>query len=195
MTRPHLIAKLILAAVGVNLLMHSLGGIGSAVVMLSQKDLLPEAFAIRVFIIAAKSAITFAVSLILLFRSDGLVRIIAGPDADECAKVDERWTIAGLRMTACFCGLLILYRRIDLLFYYIPAFINGSGVFSYTILERQSSRISSTRALIIILAEIAEWILGIYLIFGAPHYVRRQIQAITIEQQPKNSGVDKDEQE
>ena len=195
MTRPHLIAKLILAAVGVNLLMHSLNGIGSAVVMLSQKDLLPEAFPIRMSITVAKSIITFALSLILLFWSDGLVRIIAGPDADECAKVNIQWIIAGLRMTACFYALLILYHRIDLIFYYIPAFINGTGIFSYMTLERQSSRISSTKALVIILAEITVWIIGIYLIFGAASLCAWQMRAVTIKQQPQNSGVDKNEQE
>ena len=194
MTRPHLVAKLILAAIGVHLLTLSIGGIGSAVCILSQKYLLPEAFTIRMSITIAESIITFAVSLILLFWSDGLVRLIAGPDTNECAKVDGHWIIAGLRITTCFCGLLILYHHIDLLFYYIPALINGSGIFSYMTLERQLSRISSTKALVIILAEIAEWILGIYLIFGAPHYVRWQLRAITIEQQTKNSGVDKNEQ-
>jgi hypothetical protein len=194
MTRPHLITKLILAAMGVHFLMQCLGGIGSAAIMLSQ-NYLPETFAIRMLITTAKSVITFAVSMILLFRSDGLVRIIVGPDADDCAKVDERWVIAGLRMTACFCGLLILYRRIDPLFYYIPAFItNGSSILSYMTFEGQSSMIS-TKALVIIPMEITRWIITIYLIFGAPHYVRLQMRAITIEQQIKNGGVNKNEQE
>jgi hypothetical protein len=194
MTRPHLIAKLIFAAIGVHFLMQSLGGIGSAAIMLSQ-NYLPETFAIRIAITAAKSVITFAVSMILLFRSDGLVRLIAGPDADECAKVDGRWVIAGLRMTACFCGFLILYRRIDLLFYYIPAFINnGSSILSYMTFEGQSSKIS-TKALVIIPMETTRWIILTYLIFGAPHYVRLQMRAIRMEQQIQNSGADKNEQE
>ncbi|HEY5504115.1 MAG TPA: hypothetical protein VIK28_03085 [Sedimentisphaerales bacterium] len=180
MTRPHLIAKLILAAMGIGFLMQCLGGIGSAAIMLSQ-NYLPEAFAIRMTIIAAKSVITFAVSLILLFRSDGLVRIIAGPDTDECEKVSSRWIIAGFRMTACFCGLLIIYHRIYLLSYYIPIIIKGPNISSYMTLQGQTSQFS-VKILAGLIAETAQWIIAIYLIFGAPHYVRRQMQVIAVKQ-------------
>jgi hypothetical protein len=175
MTRPHLIAKLIFTAIGIHFLMQCFGGIAEAVIMLSQNT-----FTIRMSIIAAKSVITFAVSLILLFRSDGLVRLIAGPDANECEKVDERWIIAGLRLVACFFGLLFLYHRIEFLFYYIFAFTTDPGILSYMKFEGQPSNLSN-KTLVIILMEIARWIITIYLIFGAPHYVRRQMQAITIE--------------
>jgi hypothetical protein len=159
-----------------------------------KSKLSPETFAIKISIIAAKSVITFAISLILLFWSDGLVRIIAGPDTDECAKVDKLWIIADLRLAACFCGLLILYRRIDFLFYYIPTIIKGPNILSYMTLEGQSSLLS-TKTSVRTLVETAKWIFAIYLIFGAPHYVRRQLRAITIEQQTKNRGADKNEQE
>lgn|GEM_PF-3394774 len=180
MTRPHLIAKLIFAAMGIYFLLHFLGGIVSSVIMLSQ-NCSPETFAIRMTIIAAKLIITFAVSLILLFWSDGLVRIITGPDADECEQVDSRWVIAGLRLVACFCGLLVLYHRIELLFYYIPTIIKGPNILSYMTLEGQSSLLS-TKTLAITIMEITSWIFAIYLIFGAPHYVRSQMQTITMEQ-------------
>jgi hypothetical protein len=180
MTRPHLIAKLIFAAMGVHFLMQCLSKIVSSAIMLSQ-NYPPETFAIKISIIAAETVITFALSLILLFWSDGLVRLIAGPDTNECAKVDERWVIAGLRITACFCGLLILYRRIDLLFYYIPTIIKGPNILPYMTLQGQSSLLS-TKTLAITLMEITKWIFAIYLIFGAPHYVRRQMRAIAVKQ-------------
>jgi hypothetical protein len=180
MTRPHLIAKLIFAAAGIHFLMQCLGGIGSAAIMLSQ-NYLPETFTIRMSITAAKSVITFAVSMILLFWSDGLVRLIVGPDTNECAKVDERWVIAGLRITACFCGLLILYRRIDLLFYYIPTIINGPNILSYITLEGQTSQVSA-KTLAAILVEIIKWIIAIYLIFGASHYVNWQLRSAAVKQ-------------
>ena len=173
MTRPHLIAKLIFTAVGISFLMQCFGGIVSTAIMLSQNT-----FTIRMSIIAAKSAITLAVSLILLFRSDGLVISIAGPDANECEKVDERWIIAGLQLVTCFCGLLFLYRRIEFLFYYIFAFTNNPDILSHMKFEGQPSNFSIE---VIILMEITRWIFAIYLIFGAPHYVRRQMQAITME--------------
>lgn len=180
MTRPHLIAKLILAAMGIRFLMESLGGIASSVVTLSQ-NYPQEIFAIRMSIIAAKSVITFVLSLILLFRSDGLVRMIAGPDTNECEKVSSRWIITGFRITACFCGLLIIYHRIKLLFYYIPAIINGPNILSYMTLEGQSSLLS-TKTSAGIIVETAKWIIAIYLILGAPYYVRRQMRTIAVKQ-------------
>ncbi|MGD0596973.1 MAG: hypothetical protein ABSA64_05560 [Sedimentisphaerales bacterium] len=186
MTRPHLIAKLIFAAMGVHFLMQPLGRIASSVIMLSQ-NCPPETFATKISIIAAESVITFVISLILLFWSDGLVRIIAGPDTDECAKVDECWVIAGLRLAACFCGLLIIYHRIELLFYYIPAIINGPNILSYMTLEGQSSLLS-TKTSVGILVETAKWIFAIYLILGAPHYVRRQMRVLAVKEHNQTSG-------
>jgi hypothetical protein len=108
MTRPHLIAKLILAAMGVYFLMHFLSGIVSIVVT-SRQNYPPETLTIKMSLVAAKLIITLALSLILLFRSDWLVNIIAGQTLDQCEKASGRWIIAGFRITACFCGLLIIY--------------------------------------------------------------------------------------
>jgi hypothetical protein len=160
--------------------MYFLGGIVSIAVTLRQ-NCPPETLTIRMFIVAAKLIITLALSLILLFRSDWLVRIIAGPDADECTKVDERWIIAGLRLVACFCGLLILYHRIYLLSYYIPMIIKGPNFSSYMTLQGQTSQFS-VKILAGLIAETAQWIIAIYLIFGTPHYVRRQMRAIAVNQ-------------
>ena len=179
MTRPHLIAKLILAAMGVYLLMHFLGGVSSAVVQLESKCP-PETFTAKMLVIVIEAVITLVASLILLFWSDGLARMITGPDADQCEKVDAHWIIAWLRITACFCGLLILYPRIERLFFYVPAIIKGPNILSYMTLEGQSSRLSA-QTLARILVEVTKWFFGVYLIFGAPHYVRRQMWAIAVK--------------
>jgi hypothetical protein len=176
MTRPHLIAKLILAAMGVYLLMHFLGGVSSDVVPLELKCP-PETFTARMLVIVVEAVIALVASLILLFRSDGLARMITGPDANQCEKADGRWTIAALRITACFCGLLILYWRIALLIVNVPAIINGPNILSYMTLEGQSSLLSA-QTLARILVEVIKGIFAIYLILGAPHYVRRQMRAI-----------------
>ena len=192
MTRPHLIARLILAAMGVYLLMHSLSEIGSAVVRLNQ-NCPPETFNTRVIIFAVESVVTFILSLILLFRPDGLIRIIAGPDAGLCEKINGSRIIAGLQLTACFCGLLILYPRIERLFYYIPAITKGPNILSYMTLEGQSTVIS-TRMLVGILVETVKWVFAVYLIFGAPHYVRWQMRTIKVKEQNQAGGVEKNEQ-
>jgi RsiW-degrading membrane proteinase PrsW (M82 family) len=154
--------------------MDSLGEIVSIVVT-SHQNYPPETLAIRMFLVTAKLIITFAVSLILLFKSDWLVRILVGPNIDQCEKVSSRWIIAGFRMTACLCGLLILYRRMDLL----PHYINAIA----TVVPESQSLQFSTKLSVGIIEEIIKWLIAIYLIFGAPHYVRRQMRSITVEQQ------------
>ena len=180
MTRPHLIAKLILAAMGIYFLMHFLSGIVSIVVTLHQ-NCQPETLTIRMSIIAAKLIITLALSLILLFQSDWLVRIIVGLNIDQCEKANGRWIITGFRITACFCGLLILYHRIYLLSYYIPIIIKGPNISSYMTLQGQTSQFS-VKILAGLIAETAQWIIAIYLIFGAPHYVRWQVRTSETKQ-------------
>jgi hypothetical protein len=174
------------------LLMHSLGGMGSAVVNFSTKCP-SETLNTKTFIITTQFVITLTLSLILLFRSDGLVRMIAGPDAGRCEKVDCTWIIAGLRLTACFCGLLILCSHIERLFFYIPAIIKGPNILSYMTLEGQSSVISAKR-LAGFLVEVAKLIFAIYLIFGAPHYVRWQMRTIKVKEQNQSGGVEENEQ-
>lgn len=173
MSRPHLIARLIFAAMGVDLLMHSLNIISSAFIR-PQITCPPETSTARILIIAAESIVTLALSLILLFRSDGLAKIIAGPDAGECEKADTRWIIAGLRLTMCLCGILMLYRPISLL---IPAIINSPKSLFDTVLNRQEFPLP-TRTIRLIFTETIKGAFGVYLILGAPHYVRWQMRAI-----------------
>ena len=191
MTRPHLIAKLILATLGVYFLMSALGEIGSAVITLSQ-NYPPSTLSTKLFIITAQFVITLTLSLFFLFRSDGIIRIIAGPDAGQFEKVNDSWIIAGLLMTACLCGLLILYPRIERLFYYIPSIIKGPNILSYMTLEGQSSVIP-IKPTVGFLVEVAKLIFAIYLILGAPHYVNWQMRKL-IKKQIQSAGVKENEQ-
>jgi hypothetical protein len=153
--------------------MHSLSEMGSAVVNFGTKCP-PETFTARMFIITAESVITLAASLILLFWSDWMARIATGPDADQCEKVDDLWVVTGLRLTSCLCGILLLYRPISLL---IPAIINCPNILSYMTLEGQMFQLS-TRVTVITLTETIKGVFAIYLILGAPHYVRWRMRAI-----------------
>lgn len=180
MTRPHLIAKLIFAAMGIYFLMHFLSGIISIVVTL-QQNYPPETLTLRMSIVTARLIITFATSLILLFRSDWLVRIIVGPTIGQCEIASSRWIITGFRITACLCGLLIIYHRIEMLFYYVPTIINGPNILSYMTLGGQTSQVSA-KTLVAILVEIIKWVLAIYLILGASHYVHWQMRRIAVKQ-------------
>ncbi len=180
MTRPHLIAKLILLMAGIHLLMHSLSGIISIVSALHQ-NFVPETLTLRVCIEILKTIVTLVMSLLLLFWSGWLVRILTGQTPDRVEIVSNRWIIAGFRFTVCFCGLLCFYNRILMLFYYVPAIIKGPNALSYTTLQGQTSLISA-KILVGILVEIAAWIITIYLILGAPHYINWQLRSSAVKQ-------------
>jgi hypothetical protein len=182
MTRPYLIAKLILAATGVHLLVRFIGT-GSSIIFRLNSQNHQGSFAISII----GSILLLAASLILLFRHDGLARVIAGPDAGQCEKVDVRWVIAAFRMTACFCGLLLTYSCIVRMFYNIPAIIKGP-ILSYTTLQGQTSQISPI-LLTGVLEGIVYLILAAYLISGAPHYVRWQISKLAINKSSQKEGV------
>jgi hypothetical protein len=173
MTRPHLIARLIFAAMGVDLLMHFLSGIGS-IIITSNIKCPPESFTTKMFIIAAQLVITLIISLILLFWSDGLTKLITGQDADQYEKTDMQSIIKGFRLTMCLCGLLILYQPVSLL---IPAIINGPKTIFDMALNRLEFPLPA-RTLVTVITQTTKGILGIYLIFGAPHYVHWQMRAI-----------------
>jgi hypothetical protein len=186
MTRPQLITKLILAAIGVRLFVWFISIAGSAVFWFDIKS--PSGISSISFIIkAVESGLLLAASLVLLFRSDGLARIIAGPDAGQYEKVDVRWIISAFQMTACLCGLLMIYSCITSLFYYVPSIIKGP-ILSYMTLEGQSSLLSP-RLLAGGCVQIVDCIIAVYLIFGAPHYVRWQMRKLSAEELNHNGEV------
>jgi hypothetical protein len=180
MTRPHLIARLIFAALGVYLLIEFLDYIRDFSLRYGIV-FRPETRISSLLIIAIAGAILLTALLILLFRSDWLVRLTIGPDTTGCEKVDEYQIKTSFRTIACLCGLLILYQPISLLIVNFPTIINGQKILSYMTFEGQSS-LFSAKSLTIPFVELTKGIIGLYLIFGAPHYIRRQIKPAVKEQ-------------
>jgi uncharacterized BrkB/YihY/UPF0761 family membrane protein len=186
MTRPHLIVRLLFGAMGIYLLMRFLNSIYSAANRFMLKCP-QDTFIASITIITATGVVTLAISFILLFKSDGLAKLIAGPDACQCQKIDCAWITAGFRMTACLCGLLILYPRVELLIVNFPAIINGPKTF-FDMVMLGSPKLSIqtlTRAIL----ETAKGIFGLYLVLGAPHYVRWQLRAPKLKKQNEIGGV------
>jgi hypothetical protein len=187
MTRPHLIARLIFAAMGVYLLIEFLDYIRDFSLRYGIV-FRPETRISSLLIIAIAGAILFTASLILLFRSDWLVRLTIGPDTTGCEKVDEYQIKTSFRTIACLCGLLILYQPISLLIVNLPTPITGQKILSYMTFEGQSSLLS-TKTLARILVEVIKGIFAIYLIFGAPHYARWLIRTTKAKEQNQTCGV------
>ncbi len=173
MTRPHLIAKLLLAAAGIDFLIDTITNISSIAFILNL-NYSHENITARIILAIFKFLIFLSLSFILLFRSDGIARIIIGRDTDQFPQVNKKWIIAGFQMAACFCGLIIIYYRINSLFYYIPIIVNGTNTLSYLTIQGQS--LASTRMIAGVISEIIKWIFGLYLIIGAPQYVNWQCE-------------------
>lgn len=186
MTRPHLIAKLILAAMGVYLLMRFMDYIRSFSLWY-RTIVLQDARIPPLLIIAITGVIALVASLILLFWSDWFVRLMTGTDTAGCEKVDEYLITAAFRTIACFCGLLILYTPVSLFIVNIPAIITDPDILSYLTVEGQSS-LFSAKSLTSFFVELTKGIFGLYLIFGAPHYARWQTK-LAVKQQNQTGGV------
>lgn len=172
MTRPHLIAKLIFFAIGVCLVIYILDYIYSFSFNYSAA-IFKKAGISPLFITAAVGIVPLAASLILLFWSERLARLLTDPDAPGCEKVDGYQSTAAFRSIACFCGLLILYTPVSHLIGGIPAVITGPNILSYLTFEGQSSLLSA-KSLTRIFVGLTKGVIGLYLAFGAPHYVRWQ---------------------
>jgi hypothetical protein len=141
------------------------------------------------FFASAESLVLLVASLFLLFCSEGLVKIITGPDSDLCEKVDIRWVAAGFQMTFCFCGLLMIYSCLTRLFYYIPA-IFREPILSYTTLQGQEA-LFLQRSLAGGFETIIDSFIAVYLIFGAPHYIRWQLRKLSAKESNQIIGVEK----
>jgi hypothetical protein len=115
--------------------------------------------------------------MILLFWSDGLTRLVAGTEAEQCETTDARSIIAGFRLTMCLCGILILYQPISLL---IPAIINSPKIFFDAAINRSETPLPA-RTLVMFITQTIRGILGVYLIFVAPHYICWQMRAIPVK--------------
>jgi hypothetical protein len=114
---------------------------------------------------------------VLFYKADWLTERIVG--REEPIRRDISWLPTAFRLACVFCGILFLYRV-------IPAMI--STVQLYLFMQRRGSAVQSPT---ITGSQILAWIilllLGLYLLYGAPHFVRWQVRK-TLEQCSKPQG-------
>lgn len=126
------------------------------------------------------------ITFYLIFNNDSLARKMAGPGEKLNPAAKTLWLSSSLRIAAVFCGLILLsasiptIRNILLVPIRIRPFINE--IFLFDRCPRQ------------LLMPFSEWceiiynflklILAVYLLCGAPHFVRWQFRHCTIRCQP-----------
>ncbi len=167
MNNIHTIAKIVLAALGiyiaVTIIPHAIG----PVVMLFQQELNLSSIALVLF-----SLTMMAISIALLYyffvrKRDWLAQKVVGKVDWYEPATDIHWLAAAFRIICVIAGVLFLYRFLIHIAYYLPI---------QTILQMAWDNKPFARML---KASISWFILlpfGIYLICGAPHFVRWQVK-------------------
>ena len=138
------------------------------------------------------------ITFYLIFNNDSLARKMAGPGDQLNPAAKALWLAASLRVAAVFCGLILLsasiptIRNILLVPIRIGPFINEIFLFD-----------SFPKPLLFpfskwcrIIYNFLKLILAVYLLCGAPHFVRWQFrhsiircQPITQKTEPENSPI------
>ena len=174
MSRMHLIARLVLTALGVQVLILFLDALGIA----SRFRLTgPDLGWLQGLCWAVVWLLLFGLAYWLFFRSEGTAIRMAGPVSEGDQHVDTIWIAAGFRAIFVLCGLLILVSRIETLVRVAAFFPTGPRVLVEMIVYKYVDErfdmpfIYWAEAFV----NFCKGILGIYLILGAPQYVRWQV--------------------
>lgn len=138
------------------------------------------------------------ITFFLIFNNDSLARKMAGP-GDQLNPADEAlWLAASLRVAAVFCGLILLsasipsIRNILLVPIHIRPFINEIFLFD----RYPKPLLMPFSKWCEIIYNFLKIIFAVYLLCGAPHFVRWQFrhsiircQPITQKTEPENSPL------
>jgi len=169
MTKMHLIAKLALTVLGVLVLVESLryirlvGTVGPGWV--------PSLCSLGICLLLSVLACR------LLFWSDAWVERMIGPADEDVPAVSRIRAVGGFRVVLLFCGLLVLSGRIEILIRAAAFITVAPKIIVNMIVYKHVDKVfympvSTWVRLIVNLCKTA---LGIYLVLGAPRFVRWQM--------------------
>jgi hypothetical protein len=170
MTKMHLIAKLALTALGVLVLVESLRYIQLAGAM--GPGWAPSLFCLGIFLLLSFMAYRF------LFWSDASVeRMIDAADEEDAPPVNRIWAVGGFRVVLAFCGLLVLSGAIEFLIRAAAFVTVAPRIIVNMIVHKYVDEVFNmpTWSWLRLIVNLAEAALGIYLVLGAPRFVRWQM--------------------
>ena len=176
MTRMHLFAKLILTTIGISIFATMLDSIELLARTVAGRPLYNEIVFRCVF-----SAVFFIAGFVfiyyLLFHSDNLIKKIVGPTANN-NPVEFIWIITGFHVVFMFCGLLLLRGSVNFLIKASVFIVTSPKILVDMLVYKYVDdmfRLNFYEWIEVILKSCRA-ILGIYLLMGAPHFIRRQIR-------------------
>jgi len=169
MTKMHLIARLALTALGVLVLVESLRYIQLAGAM--GPGWAPSLFCLGIFLLLSFLACRF------LFWSDAWVERMIGPADEDISPVSRIWAVGGFRVVLVFCGLLILSGGFEILIKTAAFIVVAPKIIVNMIVYKYVDEVfyMPARSWLRLIVDLAEAALGIYLVLGAPRFVRRQM--------------------
>jgi len=169
MSRMHLIARLVLTALGVYTLVLGLnyGGLVGRVGpgwMGSLSCLVSCLF-------------SFVLACGLLLSPDAWVERMIGPDDESGLPVSRIGVLAGLRVVLLFCGLIVLAGHIGFLLRAGAFLAVGPKIITNMIVYKYIDKdfYMPVSAWVRLIADVCGAALGIYLVLGAPRFVRWQM--------------------
>ena len=170
MTKMHLIARLALTALGVLVLVESMRYIQLAGAM--GPGWAPSLFSLGIFLLLSFLACRF------LFWSDAWVeRMIGAADEEDAPPVSRIWAVGGFRVVLVFCGLVILSGRIEILIRAVAFIVVAPKIIVNMIVSKSVDKVFYMPgwSWVRLIVDLAKAALGIYLILGAPRFVRWQM--------------------
>jgi hypothetical protein len=119
-----------------------------------------------------------SLSFKLIFSNAGWARRIVGHA--QGPQVSEKWIAAGFRLSAFFCGLLILSLETRFIARSAAFLVIAAKVMINMVVYRYVDEMFLMSAMewLHLLADVCTISLGTYLAVGAPHYVRMQMKMV-----------------
>jgi hypothetical protein len=124
----------------------------------------------------------------LLFKSDNLARKMVGSTNEDSSDVSRIWVVTGFRLTMFLCGVLIISGSIEFLVRVAGFVIVGPRLIINMIFYKyiDTAFRLGFREWLRLFVDVCRAVLGIYLVLGAPRFVRWQIRNLETCSRPKN---------
>ena len=176
MTKMQIIAKTALTALGIYATVITCRYL-SFLIPSTQGGILP---------IAGFSIFTVVIISFFIFKNDSIARKMAGPGEKLNPETQAIWLVTSLRLGLVFCGLIILSTSIPAIvkILLIPVRIRPAVNEIFVFKKFPTSLVLSLRQWSTIIFDFGKVILAIYLLCGAPHFVRRQLKHSFAHNQP-----------
>ena len=169
MTRMYLMARLALTALGVFIFLRSMGCVQLVGFMGDKWG--PRLCSLGIFLLLSFLACRF------LFWSDAWIARMIGPCDEESPPVSCIQAVGGFRIVLVFCGLLILSGRTEILIRAAAFIVVAPKIIVNMIASKSVDKVfyMPGRSWVGLIVNLAKAALGIYLILGAPRFVRWQM--------------------